>query len=118
MVVHQGDVWWANLREPVGSEPGYRRPIIVVQCDDFNSTAIHTIVCVAITSNLNLVDKPGNVALSNEDTGLPKDSVANVSHLMTLDRIFLLERVGRLHPDVLDEVLDGVELVLGRLKEE
>lgn len=116
MVIHQGDVWWVNLREPVGSEPAYRHPVIVVQCDDFNRTSINTIVCVAVTSNTNLVDKPGNVPLSNEDTGLPEDSVANVSHLFTLDRSVLKERVGTLPSDVLEEVLDGIEMVLGRLE--
>ncbi len=114
MVIEQGDVWWVDLPEPEGSEPGYRRPVVVVQCDEFNRSRIRTIVCVALTSNLALADAPGNVLLISQITGLPRDSVANVSQVVTIDRGFLTERVGRLDSALLEEVLDGIEIVLGR----
>ncbi len=116
MVIEQGEIWWADLPEPAGSEPGYRRPVVVVQCDEFNSSRIRTVVCVAITSNMTLAQAPGNVLLPQDATGLQRDSVANVSQVITLDRVFLTERVGRLGYELLEEVLDGVEVVLGRGK--
>lgn len=112
--MQQGEVWWANLPEPTGSEPGYRRPVIVVQSDALNRSRIRTIICVAITSNLALAEAPGNVLLRTVETGLSRDSVANVSQVVTLDRSTLTERVGQLPPDLLEEILDGVEVVIGR----
>lgn len=114
MVIEQGDIWWVELAEPAGSEPGYRRPVIVVQCDDFNRSRIRTIVCVALTSNVALAEAPGNVFLPRSLTGLQRDSVANVSQVITLDRSFLTERVGQLSADLLEGILDGIELVIGR----
>lgn len=114
MVIEQGDVWWVDLPEPEGSEPGYRRPVVVAQCDEFNRSRIRTVVCVALTTNLALADAPGNVLLSSQLTGLPRESVANVSQVVTIDRGFLTERVGRLDSALLEEVLDGIEIVLGR----
>ncbi len=112
----QGEIWWASLPEPAGSEPGYRRPLVIVQGDAFNRSRIRTIVCVAVTSNLALADAPGNALMPKDATGLPRDSVANVSQVITLDRNFLIERAGRLSPDLLEEILDGIELVLGRTR--
>lgn len=112
--MEQGEIWWASLPEPAGSEPGYRRPVVIVQGDAFNRSRIRTIVCVAVTSNLALADAPGNVLLPKDVAGLPRDSVANVSQVITLDRNFLTERAGRLSPDLLEEILDGIEQVLGR----
>jgi mRNA interferase MazF len=114
MVIEQGDIWWANLPEPEGSEPGYRRPVVIVQSNEFNRSQIRTVVCVAVTSNLKLAEAPGNVRLNSTVTDLPRDSVANVSQVITLDRLFLTERVGQLPLDLLEGILDGVELVLGR----
>ncbi len=114
--MEQGEIWWASLPEPVGSEPGYRRPVVIVQGDAFNRSRIRTIVCVAVTSNLALADAPGNVLLTKDVAGLPRDSVANVSQVITLDRNFLIERAGRLPVDLLEEILDGIELVLGRAR--
>jgi len=114
MVIEQGDIWWADLPEPEGSEPGYRRPVVVVQSNEFNRSQIRTVVCVAVTSNSKLAESPGNVRLNSTSTGLPRDSVANVSQVITLDRLFLTERVGRLSLDLIETILDGVELVLGR----
>ena len=114
MVISQGDVFWFDLGEPVGSAPGYRRPVLVVQGDSFNRSRIATVVCVPLTSNPRLADMPGNVALSSRDTGLPKDSVANVSQPVTLDRSQLVERVGSVPDAKLELVLYGLDVVLGR----
>jgi len=114
VVIAQGEVWWADLGEPAGSEPGFRRPVVVVQGDAFNASAIRTVVCVALTSNIRWVDAPGNVLLPARATGLPKPSVANVSQIVTLDRDVLTERAGRLSASSLELVLAGIDVVLGR----
>jgi mRNA interferase MazF len=114
MVIGQGEVWWADLPEPAGSEPGFRRPVLVVQSDDFNRSRIATVVCVALTSNLKWAVAPGNVLLATRATGLTRDSVANVSQIVTLDRSSLTERIGKLPKSILALVLDGIEVVLGR----
>ncbi len=114
MVIAQGDVWWAELPEPSGSEPGFRRPVVVVQCDAFNRSRIATVVCVVLTSNPRWADAPGNVALLARATGLDKDSVANVTQVVTLDRAMLTERVGKLSAAKLGLILQGVDVVLGR----
>jgi mRNA interferase MazF len=113
-VIAQGEIWWAELADPVGSSPGYRRPVVVVQGNPFNRSRISTVVCVAVTSNLRWADAPGNVYLSSNSTGLPKDSVANVSQIVTLDRTELTERVGVLGSSTLEEILTGIDIVLGR----
>lgn len=114
MVTAQGDVWWADLGEPAGSEPGFRRPVVVVQSDSFNRSKIATVVCVPLTSNLRWAEAPGNVLLGADATGLAKDSVANVSQIVTLDRSSLTERVGKLPDAKLELVLFGIDVVLGR----
>jgi mRNA interferase MazF len=113
-VIVQGDVVWAELDAPQGSEPGFRRPVVVVQSDALNRSRLATVVCVALTSNLGWRAAPGNVLLEARATGLPKDSVANVSQIVTLDRYVLRERVGHLPRARLDQVIAGVHLVLGR----
>jgi mRNA interferase MazF len=112
MVVRRGEIWWASLPDPVGSGPGYRRPVLIVQSNEFNQSAIRTIICAVITSNMRLADAPGNVRLSRKASGLSKESVVNVSQLITVDKSLLTERVGRLSPSALDEVAAGVRLVL------
>lgn len=112
--VAQGDVWWAELPEPAGSGPGFRRPVVVVQGNSLNRSRIATVVCVPLTSNLVWADAPGNVPLAARATVLPKDSVANVSQIITLDRTLLTERVGRLGPKTIAQVLHGIDVVLGR----
>lgn len=114
MVISQGDVWWADFGEPVGAQPGFRRPVVVVQSDSFNRSNIATVVVIPLTSNLRLANAPGNVLLDATITGLPKDSVANVSQPMTLDRESLLERAGKLTDPKLDLVLYGIDIVLSR----
>ena len=114
MVISQGEIWWADLPEPSGSSPGFRRPVVVVQGDAFNRSRISTVVCVPLTSNLRWADAPGNVPLTSKASGLPKDSVANVSQLITLDKSLLTERVGKL-PDVkLDLIFFGIDVVFSR----
>lgn len=114
MVVAQGDVWWADLGPPRGSGPGLRRPIVVVQGDSLNRSRIATVVCVPLTSNLKWAEAPGNVLLSARATGLPKDSVANVSQIISLDKGLLNERAGRLSQSKLSLVLSGIDVVLGK----
>lgn len=114
-MIAQGEVWWAELGEGAGSAPAFRRPVVVVQGDAFNRSAIRTVVCVALTSTIRWAEAPGNVRLTARATGLPKDSVANVSQLVTLDRETLTERVGRLSASQLERVLSGIDIVLGRM---
>lgn len=113
-MIAQGDVWWADLGEPGGSEPAYRRPVVVVQCDAFNRSRIATIVCVPLTANLRWARAPGNVLLEAAATGLARDSVANVSQIVALDRGVLDAREGRLSEGDLARVLSGIDVVLGR----
>ncbi len=114
MVISQGDVWWADFPGPVGSGPGFRRPVLVVQGDAFNRSRIQTVVCVPLTSNLAYAQAPGNVALRPRHTGLSKESVANVSQIIALDRSLLAERTGKVSKAHLDLVLAGIDIVLGR----
>ena len=95
MVIGQGEVWWADLAEPIGSAPGYRRPVIVLQSEPLNRSNIATVVCVVLTSNLRWSIAPGNVLLTTKHTGLDRDSVANVSQLVTVDKRQLIERAGK-----------------------
>lgn len=113
-MISQGDVFWADLPEPSGSGPGFRRPVIVVQADALNRSRIGTTVCVPLTSNLQWAEAPGNVLLASKMTGLPKDSVANVSQIIALDKSVLTERVGRLSVSKLELVLSGIDVILGR----
>lgn len=114
MVISQGDVCWASLGQPLGSGAGIRRPVVVVQGDTFNASRIATAVVVPVTSNQRLAAAPGNVVLPAVATGLPKDSVANVSLIVAVDRTVLTERVGRLSNAYLGRILAGIDLVLGR----
>lgn len=114
MVISQGDVCWASLEDPIGSGAGFRRPVVIVQGDSFNASRISTAVVVPLTSNERLAAAPGNVVLPAGTTGLPKDSVANVSRIVAIDRVLLTERVGRLPASYLGRVIAGIDLVLGR----
>jgi len=114
VVIAQGEVWWADLGEPAGSGPGFRRPVVIVQGNPFNASALRTVVCVVLTSNLKWAEAPGNVMLPARATGLPNPSVANVSQVVTLDRDYLSERAGRLSASNLELVLAGIDIVLGR----
>lgn len=114
MSIAQGDVWWADLPEPRGSGPGFRRPVVVVQGDALNRSRIATVVCVPLTSNVKWAAAPGNVLFPPGVTGLPKESVANVSQIVTLDKTDLTERAGKLPRTQLELVLSGIDVVLGR----
>jgi mRNA interferase MazF len=114
MVIAQGHVYWANLPDPTGSGPGFRRPVVVVQGDSLNRSRVRTVVCVPLTSNLGWAEAPGNVILSARVTGLPKDSVANTSQIVTLDRELLTEEVGKLSKRQLELILAGIDIILGR----
>lgn len=111
-MIQRGEIWWASLPEPRRSEPGYRRPVLVVQSNAFNRSRIQTILAVAITSNLRLAEAPGNVHLTRRQSGLSQESVVNVSQILTLDRQFLTERVGRLSSKVFSKVETGLRVVL------
>ena len=114
MVIAQGEIWWADLPDPTGSGPGFRRPVLVVQGDGLNFSRIATVVCVPLTSNLRWAEAPGNTLLTARTTDLPKDSVANASQIIALDRGLLVERAGQVTRAQLDEVLGGIDVVLGR----
>ncbi len=110
--MRRGDIWWASLSTPQGSSPGFRRPILIVQSDDFTRSRINTVVAAVITSNLALADAPGNVRIPGRATGLKKSSVVNVSQIITVDKSYLTERVGTLKTNYMKEVDDGLRLVL------
>ena len=112
MVIRRGEIWWAGLPDPTGAGPWYRRPVVIVQADAFNRSRIQTVIAAVITSNLRLAEAPGNILLSRKQSGLPKDSVVNVSQIVTLDRAYLADKVGSLRPRQLTLLEDGLRLVL------
>ena len=112
-MIRRGEIWWASLRNPAGSGPGCRRPVLVVQTNEFNESRIRTVVIAALTSNLALASAPGNVRCPRRETGLGRDSVVNVSQVITVDRRFLTTRVGALAPARLRAVEEGLRQVLG-----
>jgi mRNA interferase MazF len=115
VVISQGEVWWADIPPPRGSGPGFRRPVVVVQGDPLNRSRLATAVCVPLTSNLKWADAPGNVSLAASTTRLPKDSVANVSQVVALDRALLTERISKLPRAKVELLLSGIDVVLGRV---
>jgi len=112
VVIRQGDIYWVDLQEPIGSEPGYRHPHVVVQNDVFNCSRIHTVVVCALTSNLQRAEAPGNVLLKPGEANLPKQSIVNVSQIFTVDKRQLEEKIGSLSTPRVREILDGIRLVL------
>ncbi len=114
VTINQGEIWWADLSEPIGSSPGYKRPVIVVQTDALNRSRIATVVCVPLTSNMEWAKAPGNVELTKQITGLPKDSVANVSQILTIDKEVLINLVGKLPSNKLQLILSGIGIILGK----
>jgi len=114
VVIEQAEVWWADIDEPTGSEPGYRRPVIVVQGNALNRSRIGTVVCIPLTSNLRWADAPGNVMLPSHETGLAQDSVANVSLIVALDKQHLTERVRKIPRRRIELILAGIDTILGR----
>lgn len=112
MVVHRGELWWADLADPRGSEPGERHPVLILQADSFNRSRIRTVVGLIVSSNVGLLDAPGNVLLRAETVGLAKDSVVNVTQFVTVDRDYLDEKVGQVAPKTMAKIEAGVRLVL------
>ena len=109
----RGEIWWADFGLPFGSEPGFRRPVLIVQDDSFNRSRIGTVLIVPLTTNLSLEAAPGNVCIGKEDSGLSKDSVAVISQLSAMDRRRLIEIAGAAPGAVMAKVEDGIRLVLG-----
>lgn len=114
MVVAQGDIYWADLPAPSGSEAGFRRPVVVVQSDKFNQSRLKTVVCIPLTGNLGAPSAPGNVLLDARSTGLPRDSVARITQILSFDKTLLVERIGRVSPRQLGLLFSGIDVVLGR----
>ncbi|MDY6904250.1 MAG: type II toxin-antitoxin system PemK/MazF family toxin [Thermodesulfobacteriota bacterium] len=110
--MQRGEIWWATLKPPTKSEPGYRRPVLIIQSDDFNKSRINTVVIAVLTTNLHLKAAPGNVFLPKRSIKLPKDSVVNVSQVIILDKSFLTEHIGSLPSDKMKHVDEGLRLVL------
>ena len=110
--MRRGELWWAALGEPSGSEPGLKRPVLILQADSFNASAIQTVVIVPLTSNLKLAAAPGNLRCALRDTGLARPSVANVSQIAAIDRRRLRERIGSVPRALLERVEEGVRLLL------
>ena len=110
--MRRGEIWWAALRSPRGSSPGYRRPVVVVQANEFNKSRIQTVVVAAIMSNLLLGDAPGNFVIGRKRTGLPKKSVVNVSQLLTINKDLLEKRMGVLSGRSIHSLNEGLRLVL------
>jgi mRNA interferase MazF len=112
VVISQGDVYWLDLEEPGGSEPGFRHPFVVIQNDAFNKSKINTAVVCALTSNLKLASAPGNILLNKGEANLPKSSVVNISQVMTVDKIDLKEKIGQLSKKRIEEIVVGFEFLI------
>lgn len=110
--MRRGEIWWASLPEPSGSMPGYRRPLVIVQSNDFTQSRIRTVLAATITSNMRLAHAPGNIQLPAKTSGLSQDSVVNVSQLITVDKSFFTQHVGKLTPKQLRAMNEGLRLVL------
>lgn len=110
--MQRGEIWWANLPTPVASKPGYRRPVLIIQSDDFNRSRIRTVIVAVLTTNLRLAKAPGNVLVTTDETGLSQDCVVNVSQLITVDKSFLTEQVSQISSRAMLLVEDGLRLVL------
>ena len=111
MVINQGDIYWVELEEPTGSEPGFRHPHIVIQNNVFNRSRINTVVVCALTSNLKRAEIPGNVLLEDGEANLPKHSVVNVSQIFTVDKLQLEEYIGTVSKGRVRQILEGVRLL-------
>jgi mRNA interferase MazF len=112
MVINQGDIYWIDLDEPEGSEPGYKHPHVIVQNNLFNCSKIKTVLVCPLTTNLKRANAPGNVLLDKKESSLPKESVVNVSQVFTVDKAQLDEYVGTLSSKRMTEILNGIKLVL------
>jgi len=111
-LLERGNIYWADIVTPRGSEPGYRRPIVIISANGFNTSRIGTVLAVAITSNTKLSNAPGNIFLSSEDSGLPKDSIINISQILTLDKSYIGEQITNLPRVVINDLENSLRLVL------
>ena len=111
--MNRGEIWWASMGEPRGSEPGYRCPVVVVSTNEFNRSLIQTVIVAVVTSNLRLIDAPGNFKITKKQSNLSKGSIVNVSQLITLDKIFLTEKISKLNSKNINSLNEGIKLVLG-----
>jgi mRNA interferase MazF len=109
----RGDIWWADFGIPFGSEPGFRRPVLIIQSDAFNKSQLNTVVVIPLSTNLVLQDAPGNMLIEREESGLSKDSVIVVSQIYAIDRHRLIEHVSTINRSKLHEVEFGIKMVLG-----
>ncbi len=112
MVIQRGDIWWTDLRDPLGSGPGYRRPVLIIQSDKFNQSQLSTVVVLVISTNLNLIKSPGNVLLTAKESELPKDSVVNVTQVFTIDESFLRDYVSTISDRKMEQIDEGLRLIL------
>lgn len=112
MVIKRGEIWWADLPEPIGSSPGFPRPVLIVQSNSFNKTNLNTSIVALITTNLDLAEMKGNVLLKKNQSALPKDSVLNVTQIFTIDKRLLVEYVGAVSERKMEQVEKGLRLVL------
>lgn len=110
--MQRGELWWGALPPPVGSGPGYQRPVLIVQAERFNRSGIKTVIVAAVTSSADLADAPGNVLLGRRESGLKKESIVNVSQVLTIDKKLLVERIRTLSSRIMARVDDGLRLVL------
>ena len=110
--MQRGDIWWANLPDPAGSAPGFRRPVLLIQSDAYTRSQIATVIILPLTGNLRLAGAPGNILLRAAESGLPRDSVVNVSQVMTLDKTDLTELIGRISPAMLYQIEQGLRKAL------
>lgn len=109
--MNRGEIWWVTLPEPKGSEPGFRRPVVIIQADPFNHSKIKTVICAVLTSNLKLSEAPGNILLSQKSTGLQKDSVLNISQIITIDKTYLDSKAGELSRKQLLKLENSLKLI-------
>ena len=107
----RGDIWWVDLGVPFGSEPGFKRPVVLIQDDSFNKSNIQTVIVASITTNLKLADAPGNIYIEPEESGLPKNGVINISQISTIDKQRLIEKVSRLPPSTIHEIDFGLKMI-------
>jgi mRNA interferase MazF len=112
MEISQGEVYWIDLDEPQGSEPGYRRPVVVVQSNLFNRSRIRTVVVCGLTTNLSRAQAPGNVSLEAGEVSLPEPSVVNISQIFTVDKAMLGERIGALSRGRVRQIVEGIQLLI------
>lgn len=110
--MRRGEIWWASLPAPAGSEPGMRRPVLIVQSNPFNESRLGTVIVAAVTGNLSREHAPGNVRLASSESGLAKPSIVNVSQLLSADRRYLTKRVSALPSALMAKVDEGLRLVM------